>query len=298
MARRLAEFQQDWPRLPHPVQPKPGRRYLAHIPMLRLPWDISEPGHFEVDLVHHCGPTAAGEYAYTLQMIDVATGWSERRAILGRSYLVMEDAFRCILPHLPFPVLEIHTDNGSEFLNYHLLRFWGELVQGVKLSRSRPFHKNDNPRVEQKQYTLVRAYVGYVRLDTADQVNALNDLYDRMWLYYNLFQPVMHLVGKEVVRDAAGVTRVRRTYDQPTTPFDRLCHTDAILPEHRALLEELRRSINPRALREEIYERLEDLLHLPGATPGRSENVHHTLSRNRPGGLLSELTFHRTKIRK
>ncbi|MCX7682766.1 MAG: hypothetical protein N2508_12520, partial [Anaerolineae bacterium] len=80
--------------------------------------------------------------------------------------------------------------------------------------RSRPFHKNDNPRVEQKQYTLVRAYVGYVRLDTADQVNALNDLYDRVWLYCNLFQPVMHLVGKEVVRDAAGVTRVRRTYDQ------------------------------------------------------------------------------------
>jgi hypothetical protein len=80
--------------------------------MLRLPWSIAEPGHFETDLVHHCGPTASGEYAYTLQMIDVDTGWSERRAVLGRSYLVMEDAFLCFLVRLPFPVQQIHPDNA------------------------------------------------------------------------------------------------------------------------------------------------------------------------------------------
>ena len=147
--------------------------------MLRLPWNIAEPGHFETDLVHHCGPTTSGEYAYTLQMIDVATGWSERRAVLGRSYLVMEDAFLCFLVRLPFPVCQIHPDNGGEFLNHHMLRFWGNIVQGVTLSRSRPFHKNDNPRVEQKNATLVRAYLGYDRIDSVAQVLALNTLYDK-----------------------------------------------------------------------------------------------------------------------
>lgn len=295
--RHLNHIRQDQPRLPRP-QPKPGRRAVQHIPMLRLPWDLVQPGHFEIDLVHHCGATASGEYAYTLQMIDVATGWSERRAVLGRSYLVMEDAFRCTLARLPFQVHEIHPDNGAEFLNHHLLRFWGEIVQGVTLSRSRPFHKNDNPRVEQKNYTLVRAYVGYERLDTVPQVLALNALYDKMWLYYNLFQPVMHLVEKEIVRQDGQPTRVRRRHDQAATPFDRLCQTDAILPEHRTQLDVLRDSINPRRLREDIYDAIEYVLQLPCAIPGRSEDVHRTLTGYYKGGDdLPNPTFNRTEIR-
>lgn len=295
--RHLDHIRQDLPRLPRP-QPKPARRALQHIPMLRLPWDTAQPGHFETDLVHHCGPTASGEYAHTLQMIDVATGWSERRAVLGRSFLVMEDAFRCILARLPLPVLEIHPDNGGEFLNQHLLRFWGKVVQGVTLSRSRPFHKNDNPRVEQKNYTLVRAYLGYERLDSVAQVVALNALYDKLWLYYNLFQPVMHLVEKEVICVDGQPTRVRRRHDAATTPFDRLCQTDAILPEHRAQLDALRDSINPRRLRETIYDAIEDVLRLPCATPGVSEDVHQTLADHcKGGGDLPDLAFNRTKIR-
>jgi hypothetical protein len=296
--RHLCHIRQDLPRLPRP-KPKPGRRALQHIPMLRLPWDIVQPGHFELDLVHHCGPTASGEYAYTLQMVDVATGWSERRAMLGRSYLVMEDAFRCILARLPFPMLRIHPDNGSEFLNHHLLRFWGEVVQGVTLSRSRPFHKNDNPRVEQKNYTLVRAYLGYERFDSVAQVLALNTLYDKLWLYYNLFQPVMHLVEKVVIREDGQPTRVKRRHDQATTPFDRLCTTDAILPEHRAQLEALRDAINPRRLREAIYDAIEHILRLPCATPGVSEDVHHTLADHyhKGGDDLLDLAFNRTQIR-
>jgi hypothetical protein len=167
--RRLDLIRQDQPRLPR-KKPRPRNKLLQNIPMLRLPWSIAEPGHFETDTVHHCGSTASGEYAYTLQMIDVATGWSERRAVLGRSYLVMEDAFLCFLARLPFPVRQIHPDNGGEFLNHHMLRFWGEIVQGVTLSRSRPYHKNDNPRVEQKNSSLVRAYVGYDRIDSVVQV--------------------------------------------------------------------------------------------------------------------------------
>jgi hypothetical protein len=207
--RRLDLIRQDQPRLPR-KKPRPRNKLLQNIPMLRLPWSIAEPGHFETDTVHHCGPTASGEYAYTLQMIDVATGWSERRAVLGRSYLVMEDAFLCFLARLPFPVRQIHPDNGGEFLNHHMLRFWGEIVQGVTLSRSRPYHKNDNPRVEQKNSSLVRAYVGYDRIDSVVQVLACNELYDELWLYNNLFQPVMHLVEKEVIREDGRTVRVCR----------------------------------------------------------------------------------------
>ena len=106
--------------------------------------------------------------------------WSEHRAVLGHSYLVMKDAFRRILARLPFAVQEIHSDNGSEFLNYHLIHFWKEMVKGVELSRSRPYHKNDNRFVEQKNSTLVRAYLGYDRLDTVAQARAVNWLYDKI----------------------------------------------------------------------------------------------------------------------
>jgi hypothetical protein len=296
--RRLSRIRQDQPRLPR-KKPRARNKLLQNIPMLRLDWNILEPGHFETDLVHHCGPTASGEYACTLQMIDVATGWSERRAVLGRSYLVMEDAFLHILHRLPFAVLQIHPDNGSEFFNHHMLRLWGDIVPSVDISRSRPFHKNDNPRVEQKNATLVRAYLGYDRIDSVAQVLALNVLYDKMWLYYNLFQPVMHLVGKEAIREAGKPTRLKRRHDQARTPFDRLCETDAILPAHRQLLEDLRDTINPRRLRREIYAAIEHLFALPGATPGVTEDVRRTLARNlEKGDDDLNFTFDRTTIPK
>jgi len=295
--RRLIRITQDQYRLPRP-KPKPRHRLTQNIPMLRLPWNILEPGHFETDLVHHCGQRAFGEYACTLQMIDVATGWSERRAVLGRSYLVMEDAFRRILARLPFPILQIHPDNGSEFFNHHMLRFWGQIVQGVTISRSRPFRKNDNPRVEQKNRTLVRAYLGHDRIDSVAQVLALNALYDKMWIYYNFFQPVMHLVAKEVIRKDGQPTRVKRRHDQASTPFDRLCQTSAILPEDRLFLERLRNQINPRHLREEIYDAIDDIFSLPSAAPDVTENVFLTLTENseKESDAISDLAFNRTTI--
>lgn len=297
--RRLRPIRRDVPRLPR-KRPQPRRAWLRSIPMLRLPWDIEEPGHFESDLVHHCGPTASGEYACTLQMVDVATGWSERRALLGRSYLVMEDAFRVILARLPFPVRQLHPDNGSEFFNHHMLRFWGNLVVDVALSRTRPFHKNDNPRVEQKNHTLVRAYLGYDRIDSVAQVLALNELYDKMWLYYNLFQPVMHLVAKEVTQENDQPRRVKRRYDEPRTPFDRLCETGVLLPEHQEQLQTLRDTINPRRLRQDIYDTIDLIFDLPGAVPGITEDVRQTLSTHheKGGDVLPILAFNHTTINK
>ncbi len=216
--RLLTTFRQDTPRLPR-KGPETANQVARTLPMGRLAWDLAEPGHGEVDLVHHSGTAASGDYVHTLQSVDVATGWSERTAILGRGQRAMEAGFVAILARCPFPIRQLHTDNGSEFLNHHLIRFFGEAIAGVRLSRSRPYHKNDNRFVEQKNDSLVRAYVGHARLDTPEQAARLNDLYDQLWLYYNLFQPVLHLIGKEVLPHAAGGRgRLKRHWDAAQTP--------------------------------------------------------------------------------
>ncbi len=249
--------------------------------MKRIPWNEQQPGHFEVDSVHHCGQSSAGHYVHTAQMVDVATGWTEQVATLGRSYTAMEDGFRRILARLPFPVLEIHCDNGSEFLNAHLVRFWKEKVKGVTLSRSRPFQKNDNRFVEQKNSTLVRAYLGSARFDTAQQTNAINQLYEKMWLYYNFFQPVMRLREKTtdpLLSADDQPSRIKRRFDQGRTPFDRLCETDAIPQEQMEQLRTLRAQVNPRQLRQEIYQLIDQIFLLPPAAPNQTEDVYQTLS--------------------
>jgi len=252
--RRLERLRQDEPRLPR-GGPEQANRVARAIPMRTIAWDEAEPGHFEVDLVHHSGPVTAGDYVHTLQLIDVATGWSERVAVLGRGHRAMEAGFRHVLERLPFPILELHPDNGSEFLNDHLVRFWGSEITGLALSRSRPYHKNDNRFVEQTNDTLVRAYLGQVRLDTVQQCAALNALYDRMWLYYNGFQPVLRL--REKVFQA---THVTRRWDTARTPLARLLATETLTAERRAEVEALREATNPRALRRTIDADLERLV--------------------------------------
>jgi hypothetical protein len=282
--RSLQRLGQDEPRLPRP-RPRPVNLATRGIPASRIPWQEPEPGHFETDLVHHCGLSPSGQYVHTLQMIDVTTGWSERVAVLGRSYLVMQDGFLRILARLPFPVLEIHPDNGGEFLNNHLLAFWKRQSPPPLVSRSRPWQKNDNRFVEQKNDTLVRAYVGYDRLDTVDQTRALNQLYDRMWWYFNFFQPVMRLAEKTVLPAERGRGKIRRRYDSAKTPFDRLCAASCaalcasgILPEQRKrqLLAQ-RDAINPRQLRDVIYALLAQLMALPCASAVLTQDVYRTL---------------------
>jgi hypothetical protein len=268
--RMLTRLRRDTPRLPR-RGPEQANRAARSIPMGKIPWQTTEPGYFEVDLVHHCGETPAGEYLHTLQMVDVATGWSERVGVLGRSQRAMEMGFRRILERLPFPIRHLHPDNGSEFLNDHLIRFFGEEIVGLSLSRSRPYHKNDNRFVEQKNNTLVRAYLGRRRMDNPSQLAPLNRLYDRMWLYYNLFQPVLHLVNKEVVAE----NRIKRTWDEARTPYQRLLATGVLTEEQRASLSALHARTNPRQLRQEIHRTIEGLwdepilaLELQGAAVG------------------------------
>ena len=279
LRRILSRLGQDQPRLPR-KGPAEANAVARELPMKRIPWDEPQPGHFEVDAVHHCGPTTGGHYVHTVQMVDVTTGWTEQVATLGRSYMAMEDGFRRILARLPFPVLEIHPDNGSEFLNAHLVRFWKEKVKDVTLSRSRPFHKNDNRFVEQKNSSLVRAYLGAARYDTAAQTNAINRLYEKMWLYYNLFQPVTRLKEKTITSLAPAEgqpSRIKRRFDSARTPFHRLCETDAISEQDKRALQALRDQTNPRQLRREIYQLLDEIFLLPGAIPGQTEDVYETL---------------------
>jgi hypothetical protein len=216
--------------------------------MGRLSWQTTKPGSFETDLVHHCGTSASGDYVHTLQLVDIATGWSERVAIWGRSQQVMVKGFKKVQERLPFPITHLHPDNGSEFFNDHLIRYFGQAITGLQLSRSRPYQKNDNRFVEQKNNTLVRAYVGYERLDKGCQLVALNALYEQLWLYYNLFQPVMHLVGKEVVNG-----HLHRKWDRAQTPYQRLLVSHILSSAQETRLAALYTKTNPSELRKAIY---------------------------------------------
>jgi hypothetical protein len=203
-----------------------------------------------------------------LQLVDVATGWSERVAVLGRNQQAMEAGFRRALGRLPFPIVQLHPDNGSEFFNNHMIRFWGQEIVGLKLSRSRPYRKNDNRIVEQKNDTLVRAYLGYERLDTEAQCESLNALYDQMWVYYNLFQPVLHLASKTVVDG-----RLKRRWDKARTPYDRVMGTGVLGQHQQAQLAVMYTQTNPRRLRREIYQELQQMWERPNPQRTRRELV-------------------------
>jgi hypothetical protein len=273
---RLRMFRQDEPWRPQRASQRPNP-YLQDIPMGRLPWDIDQPGYFEVDLVHHCGPSSAGEFVHTLQMIDVYSGWSERVALLGRSYRVMADGFQRILARLPFPIRGVHPDNGSEFSNQHMRRFWAD-YPAVALSRSRPYHKNDNPFVEEKNRSRVRSYLGDLRFDTVAQTQALERAYQLLWLYNNCFQPALRCTSKELIAAQDDQpARVRRRHDA-TTPWRRICDAGVLTPEQQELLQ-LRIAItNPRVLRSQVYAQLDVLFDLPNKISEEPENVFETLS--------------------
>jgi len=274
--RHMRRMQQDEPRLRR-RRPSTRNAVAGQIPMRRIAWNEPQPGHFEVDLVHHSGPVTDGQYVHTIQMIDVTTGWSERVAILGRSHLVMKDGCQRIMQRLPFKVLEFHPDNGGEFLNQPLLSFWKDAVPALDFSRSRPYQKNDNRFVEQKNDSLVRAYFGHERFDTVAQTKLMNEIYDLMWLYYNFCQPVLRLKAKTYLEIEGQPRQVKREYDTPLTPFERLCATGVLSPERKEQLTQLRDHTNPLKLRNQIYSLLDRLLSLPPKTPGVTENVRETL---------------------
>jgi hypothetical protein len=286
LRRQLAKISISSVRRHLPTQPLPHRRrkpsapqnrHQQAIPAYRIPRDIAEPGHLEMDLVHHCGEVTAGEYIYTLQLIDVATGWSGRRAILGRSYLVVADASHVLFQTLPFPVRELHPDNGGEFLNDHLLTFLAQSYPHIHLSCSRPGHPNDNRLVEQKNASLVRDYLGDRRLDTVTQTRFLNSLYAKMDTYYNYIQPVMKQIAKEwLPATEQRPARLKRSHDVAQPPVLRLC--TYLPPEQQQPFLERRTTINPLQLRRQLYHDLDHLFAYPNAAPHEIQDVFQTLA--------------------
>lgn len=209
---------------------KPGTLLKSQIPIRTDNWDISAPGYLEIDLVSHCGPSASGEFVYSLNATDIHTQWTETRAILGKGeagvVLVMEE-FR---NNLPFPIVAIDSDNGSEFINHHLASWCEE--HGFGFTRSRPYKKNDNAHVEQKNWTHIRKIHGWVRHDTVEARDAMNALYrDDLSRMQNHFQPSVKLLSK-----TRNGTQVKRVYDGAQTPLERLrCAMPDSVDVHRSL---------------------------------------------------------------
>jgi hypothetical protein len=194
---------------------KPGTLLKHHIPLKTDRWDVEEPGFSEVDLVSHSGDCAEGEFAYSVNLTDIDSAWVETRAVLGKSQVRVQEALAQMRAQLPFRLQGIDSDNGSEFINAHLYRYCQ--AEGIQFTRGRPYKKDDNAHIEQKNWTHVRKLLGYERYDTVAALDAINDLYADVRLLQNLFLPSVKLVEKTRVG-----SRLRRTYDAPQTPVDRL----------------------------------------------------------------------------
>jgi len=278
----VATVRRHLPRIPlahRRRQPRPAlNQHQQNIPTRIIPRNTAQPGHFEVDLVYHCGGDLDGEFVFTLQLIDVATGWSGRRAILGRSYLVMEDALISLMARIPFPIRELHPDNGSEFLNAHLLTFLKTQHPEITLSRSRPAHPNDNRLVEQKNHTLVRQYLGQRRFDTVTQTRFLNTTYDQLSDLYNFIQPVMRQIDKQwVPASDSSSGYLKRIHDQARSPFRRLSEIDCLSPEELQPLAQHYAELNPLRLCHDIYKALDHLFAYPNALPNQVQNIYQTI---------------------
>jgi hypothetical protein len=230
---------------------KPGSLLKHHIPIKTDSWDVTSPGFSEIDLVAHSGDSGEGDFAHSLNLTDIHTGWTESRALLGKSQVAVQEALDEIAGGLPFRLLGLDSDNGSEFINWHLKR-WCEQNQ-IQLTRGRPYKKDDNAHVEQKNWTHVRKLLGWERYDSRTAVEAINDLYRhelRLWL--NLYLPSVKLVKKVRVG-----SKLRRVYDAAQTPWERVRACAQGNAAQVAELKKLRQSLDPFQLGKTIEQKLE-----------------------------------------
>ena len=231
---------------------KPGTLLKSQIPIRTDSWDAKDPGFAEIDTVSHSGPSASGEHAWSVNMTDIASGWCETRAVLGKGEENVSAALDEIRLVLPFALREIDSDNGSEFINYHLFSYCQE--RGIGFTRARPYMKNDNAHIEQKNWTHVRRIFGWERYDSRAVVNAMNDLYaNELRLMMNLFQPSVKLIERKRVG-----SKIIRRYAPARTPLDRLLdgYGSNPLPAALARMKELRDMIDPFELSKEIERKL------------------------------------------
>jgi hypothetical protein len=235
---------------------KPGTLLKHQIPIRTFAeWDEQQPGFAEIDLVAHDGGLAVGDYCQTLDLTDVCTGWTETEAVPNKAQVWVFAAIQRIRERLPFPLRGLDSDNGSEFLNTELLRYCKQ--QRITFTRTRPYRKNDNCYVEQKNYTVVRQTVGYQRFDTAAELMVLQQLYATLRLYTNFFQPTMKLKSKERFG-----SRVKKSYHVPQTPYQRVLASAEVTLADKKRLQRQYRQLNPAALKRELDKQRQELFRL------------------------------------
>jgi hypothetical protein len=231
---------------------KPGTLLRKQIPIKTNQWDESRPGFLEADTVAHCGDSTSGMYANTIDFVDIATGWTEQRAVWGKGESGVLEQIKNIEKTLPFPILGFDCDNGGEFLNYHLLRHFTERKQPVQFTRSRAYHKDDNAHIEQKNWTHIRQWLGYDRLDNPKVVSLLNNLYTKEWrLFHNFFCPSVKLIAKEKIG-----SKTIKHHDLPKTPYQRIMDSPHIQESAKLSLSNQLENLNPFMLRKTMDKKL------------------------------------------
>jgi transposase InsO family protein len=235
---------------------KPGSLLKSQIPIRTwAQWDDAVPGFVEIDLVGHEGGNAVGDHCYTLTVTDIATGWTENRSVKNKARRWVIAALEEISLIMPFPIIGVDSDNGSEFINHHLLDWCAQ--RQITFTRSRPGNSNDGAHVEQKNWAVVRTVVGYHRYDTAAELALLNRIWVPQSLMTNYFHPQQKLISK--VRNGAKVTR---KYDPATTPHRRAEQHPAVAAEDRIILAGSYAELNPAGIQREIQALTDRLLRI------------------------------------
>lgn len=236
---------------------KPGSLLKTEIPIRTGTWDLTGPGYLEADSVAHCGTSLAGDFIWSLTYTDICSGWTEGRAVWNKGAAGVVAATQDVEEALPFDLLGFDCDNGSEFLNHHL---WGYLAQRgspVEFTRSRPYHKDDNAHVEQKNWMWPRQLLGYTRLEDSDLVGRICKVYKEVWgPLHNFFLPCLKLKAKW--REGS---HWRKRYELPRTAYDRLCRPGMLNLKQRRQLRERYDSLDPFLLKDDLEKQLQQILH-------------------------------------
>lgn len=248
---------------------KPGTLLRNQIPIRTSVWDISEPGFMEADTVAHCGNSLTGDFVWSLTLTDYCSGWTECRATWNKGAEGVVAQIKDIEKKLPFRLKGFDCDNGSEFLNYHLLRYFQQHAHVIQFTRSRPYRKNDNAHVEQKNWTHVRQLFGYDRFDNVALVEQMNELYSEEWSALgNFFCPTFRLIEKVRIN-----SRYKRKYEYPKTPYQRLIDSHSIDETTKQQLKARYESLDPFKLKSAIERKLKAIFKLVSV----SSNVRRRL---------------------
>jgi hypothetical protein len=238
---------------PHGISTtRPNYFLKSRIPIRTVDWNRREPGHIEVDTVSHCGDNINGEYAHTLTATDIGTTWTETRATFTKASGGILEQLRNIEENLPFPLRSFDSDNGTEFLNYPVMEFLQKRSKPIEVFRSRPYRKNDQCYVEQKNFTHVRNIFGYDRIAKRDLVTLMNEIYKEYWCpLQNFFIPTMKLIRKTRIGG-----HMKKQYEKPKTPYSRVMESEYLSEEEKKKLKDKYESLDPFELKSKLEVKL------------------------------------------